>query len=465
MINVADTLKPKNNGKFPVAEAVDIQMADGSRVEEKITTLSETVTVVKDDTVEIPEGAVLVINENGSQETNSIDEAVERYLNRVAGSYTIDLGTLTSSKYIIYTTGAIGNFNESLSTTDFIEVIPGALISFKYGFIHTPDLRGLAFYDQDKLFVGGYQYHTIETSDKISYVPVPAGARYARFTVFSDTVNNKMTFYLNTIASIIEMNERLKVFEGLVKDNPLKSIIKDGGFCRIFRKWGFIGDSLSSGEHEYKKADGTTGFIDLYEHSFGQQVGRICNATAINFSCGGATTKTILNNYQTELFETEENICDVYVIYLGTNDFGSNSTIEAGTIDDVDTTDYNNNAETFYGMYAKIVQKILEVQPKAKIFTMTLPKYAANDNGKAVCNKAIKDVAGLFGCYVLDINTYGEVQNSAWMAKYATGWHLNSMGYLKYAWMITTYIDWIIRNNPTDFKEVAFIGTDYTYYG
>ncbi len=34
------------------------------------------------------------------------------------------------------------------------------------------------------------------------------------------------------------------------EEKPLDNIVSDGGLARIFRKVGFIGDSLSSGEFE-----------------------------------------------------------------------------------------------------------------------------------------------------------------------------------------------------------------------
>ena len=34
------------------------------------------------------------------------------------------------------------------------------------------------------------------------------------------------------------------------KEKPLDTLVKDGGFCGIFRRIGCVGDSLSSGEYE-----------------------------------------------------------------------------------------------------------------------------------------------------------------------------------------------------------------------
>lgn len=52
--------------------------------------------------------------------------------------------------------------------------------------------------------------------------------------------------------------------------NPIAVIKHDPGMCSIFHRWGYIGDSLSSGEHEYTRKDGKTGYIDLYDYSWGQ---------------------------------------------------------------------------------------------------------------------------------------------------------------------------------------------------
>ena len=41
------------------------------------------------------------------------------------------------------------------------------------------------------------------------------------------------------------------------KEKPLDTLVKDGGFCGIFRRIGCVGDSLSSGEYEIVNEDGT----------------------------------------------------------------------------------------------------------------------------------------------------------------------------------------------------------------
>lgn len=39
--------------------------------------------------------------------------------------------------------------------------------------------------------------------------------------------------------------------------------------------------------------------------------------------------------------------------------------------------------------------------------------------------------------------------------------HLSPMGYMYMAFIMNTYIDWIIRNNGVKFRDTALIGTGY----
>ena len=47
--------------------------------------------------------------------------------------------------------------------------------------------------------------------------------------------------------------------------------------------------------------------------------------------------------------------------------------------------------------------------------------------------------------------------------KYFLHGHMNPMGYILTAQLIDSYIDYIIRTNPSDFNNVGFIGTGVKY--
>ena len=131
-------------------------------------------------------------------------------------------------------------------------------------------------------------------------------------------------------------------------EKPLDRIVTDGGFCAIFRKIACIGDSLSSGEFESIKKDGTKGYHDFYEYSWGQYIARSTGANVYNFSAGGMTAKNYMENFaDSKGFWDISKACQAYIIALGVNDM--NSDIELGTTDDICKDDYLKNKKTFVG--------------------------------------------------------------------------------------------------------------------
>ena len=56
------------------------------------------------------------------------------------------------------------------------------------------------------------------------------------------------------------------------QENPIATVSQQPGWCSIIHRWGFIGDSLCSGEHEYLRQDGSKVYHDMYEYSWGQRM-------------------------------------------------------------------------------------------------------------------------------------------------------------------------------------------------
>lgn len=253
-------------------------------------------------------------------------------------------------------------------------------------------------------------------------------------------------------------------------DNPIATISQTPGYCGIIHSWGFIGDSLGSGEHEYHKADGSKGYADLYDYSWGQ---RICAATGTkgdNYSQGGETARGWISHFWDEPHNRNLNISakttpkQAYIIALGVNDSNKKRNIEVGNTEtDINMDDYTKNADTFAGCYAGIIQRVKTVSPDAKFFVVTRPQQ---EDTKEEYNEVIRKMATIFSnVYVIDLYKYapsyrkdGELHDRFFM-----GGHMNATGYEYTAWMLMTYIDWIIRHNWKDFEQVAFIGTSYKY--
>ena len=243
--------------------------------------------------------------------------------------------------------------------------------------------------------------------------------------------------------------------------NPLAEIIKDGGYTAIFRTIGFIGDSLGSGEHESLDENGNIGFHDYYEYSWIQFIARKCGLKAHNFSVGGLTAKEFFSLARYMKVFTPEKACQAYIIALGVNDMKDIGGIYSGGFGAM--PDMENKSDTFIGAYVQIIKQIRRLQPKARIFVVTPPmrggageERTKNEDMLAAFLRTLPQYFAFL--YVIDLRLYDVVYDEKFRETYFCGGHMNALGYMRSADVIATYIDWIVRNNPQDFKQVAFIG-------
>lgn len=132
--------------------------------------------------------------------------------------------------------------------------------------------------------------------------------------------------------------------QGEENEKPLDRIVTDGGFCSIFRTIACIGDSLSSGEFESVKFDGTKEYHDFFEYSWGQFLARSCGNVVYNFSHGGITAKEYMESYADKMgFWDRNKLAQAYIIALGVNDIAKG---EIGSVSDVCKEDHTKNAPT-----------------------------------------------------------------------------------------------------------------------
>ena len=250
-----------------------------------------------------------------------------------------------------------------------------------------------------------------------------------------------------------------------VKENPLEKLLENGGYTSSFASISCVGDSLTEGVSEYI-VDGKTKYAGRNEgletFSYPAQLARMTGSIVRNYGVGGATAKSWLETNKSKDCFSPENKSQAYIIAIGTND-----TVYDGDVDtDVDISDYNNNSDNFVGNYAKIIQKCLESQPKAKVFAVTIPKTRSNyHNAWTDGNSRIKAVAKKLGVYVLDIYSFSDSfrDADAYKMSFYSGGHRNAVGYKRTAMEYATYISWLIEKNPSDFKNIQFIGTNMWY--
>lgn len=176
------------------------------------------------------------------------------------------------------------------------------------------------------------------------------------------------------------------------------------------------------------------------------------------------TAKEYIESYAKDNdFWNPDKAAKAYIIALGANDLFCTD-IEPGSIADIDLSDPDKNKETFAGYYAAIIQRYKEIQPDAKFFLMSMPRESdENRNKKEKIHKELMiQLASFFSnTYVIDFFTYAPVYDEEYEKNFHLGRHLNACGYLLTARMVMSYIDYIIRNNMSDFKQVGFIGTPF----
>ncbi len=247
-------------------------------------------------------------------------------------------------------------------------------------------------------------------------------------------------------------------------EKPLDRIVTDGGFVGIFRTIACVGDSLSSGEFESWSEEDKRGWHDLYEYSWGQYIARSTGSTVYNFSRGGMTAKEYMESFaENNRFWASEKAAGAYIIALAVNDVVHNDN-PIGSVEDICLEDYTKNKPTYLGYYAQIIQRYKQIQPRARFFLVAPPRHNdAQDGRRKEVHDALASLCDLFDkTYLIDLYTYAPVYDAEFDKAFTLG-HMTPMGYVLSARMIESYIDYIIRKNPQDFNQVAFIGTDLYY--
>ena len=266
----------------------------------------------------------------------------------------------------------------------------------------------------------------------------------------------------------MNINEYLRINDK--DEKPLETLLESGGFSAIFRSIGCIGDSLSSGELEAVQEDGKTAYYDYFEYSWGQFIARANGALVHNFSRGGMTAQEYCDSFaESKGFWNPDLAAQAYIFALGVNDVtrahnaAPDKPVYLGNPEtDIDLNDWHNNAKTFVGYYAQIIQRMREISPKCRIFLMTCPRTEGNDwrqDAYDLHRELLYRLAEIFEyTYVIDLREHAPIYDADFRSKFFLSGHLNTMGYLLTARFVMTYIDYIIRHNMDDFMQAGFIG-------
>lgn len=242
-------------------------------------------------------------------------------------------------------------------------------------------------------------------------------------------------------------------------ERPLSSLVPGGGFSSILRTIGCIGDSLASGEFQTKKEDGSYNYFDKYEYSWGQFIARTTGAKVYNFSKGGMTSRYFIGGFgdMCGCFDSDKR-CQAYIMALGHNDL-INAKDPLGSVDTVDIDNPGKNPETFIGFYADIVARLRSLRPNPYFFFMTMPKAKGSDWARE-CREKHAEIINEFAKivpngFVLDFHKYAPSFDGEFNEHYYLNGHMNPCGYKLAADMVMSYIDYIIRQDPTRFELIG----------
>ena len=251
---------------------------------------------------------------------------------------------------------------------------------------------------------------------------------------------------------IIDHTENVNIIDSEQRRNLLSS----------FRSIGVIGDSLSVG-HLYNTETGIASRRNLY-YSWPQYMARKTGQHIINMGESGYNVKMWMESaqYGWGVFSKEDNYCQAYIIGLGVNDASNpDREIPLGSISDVNLSDYTLNGDTYYGGYAKIIQRGRTIRPNSIFFCLTDP--VPTTKGK-LYNQAIRDIVEYLNdnkVFVVDLyENYRQYYESPYFIKEdknAITSHYSPLGYEAMVPIISAACSEVMEENLDVFCQLFTI--------
>lgn len=219
-----------------------------------------------------------------------------------------------------------------------------------------------------------------------------------------------------------------------------------GDEIRIFGKGLCIGDSLTYGQSDRND----TGSLAGFKHAGMNYPDNLMRLTGIDLTNAGTAGKT----FQTwwELHKNDDfSGHDFCIIALGVNDAYFNKM-------------WTDDSLTYL---TNIVNAVRTANNHIPIFITTPPMYFLGYTGADFESVAegIRNAATSLNLYLVDFRKYlteFSRVNAEKVSVMAYG-HFNAYGYYKIAVAYKSYISYIISQNMDDFRNVQFVGTNYSY--
>lgn len=356
-------------------------------------------------------------------------DLLNNYLEPIA-----DEEDLLYNGYIDASTGNVGT-TDTWKYSDYIDIEGIDEITSTIPNVTSALTVGLAFYNSSKTFISGVAGETLTLVPYyVKTVYVPDNAKYVRFC-----------FKTSEIANFYAKQDKI---EKLINNEAVNTY-----GMQLFETIGVIGDSISVGWALNKNGVASRRNTDI---SWVQQMARRLGCTAYNLGASGVDpvewfdptfefAQYCYTQYQSVGF------CDLYIIGLGLN------TATLGSISDINQSDYTQNANTFYGQYARIIQMINHDHPNAIVICVTEPTPAIS-----TYDQAVRDICALnyINAELVDLeNNYMGLFNTPEIIaeKQPDGIHYTPYGYSLIADAMVKAISDYISKNSDAFKYVGVV--------
>ena len=262
------------------------------------------------------------------------------------------------------------------------------------------------------------------------------------YTCVARSIDSALRYYHYTNESgkdqniTISFNNRYKPSKVMVFSQPDVEMIRPS--ISLFDDIGCLGDSFTDGILVDSNHVNLGSFSHKY--SWPSVMKKHFGITHVeNYGVSGATTRSAKTNANQLPKILSDSPRQLYLLCLGINDCWQMPAEYLGSESDINTSDYTQSADTYYGNYYYIIEAIKEHAPDAIIILM-LPHYFSPDgrNDFLVASKRIAEIAEVTCIETYKIMKYPTYTNLIGSHPTITGYALMAEYYAKLIeeWMV-----------------------------
>ena len=301
----------------------------------------------------------------------------------------------------------------------------------------TLDVSDIASGDGVKIYV--CPTDVFNASGALAFEDFVATDKSVTLNFTATTEESSLWFYVRYNAPSCKISN-VSVDDGILRYNTY-IMDYDGTEISVFNKIACVGDSITEGTFNYTENGSNNNVVNISKYSYPTILKKLTGVETVNLGRGGNTSVQWYSYYQNE----DLSGYDAVIIMLGIND---------GV--------YSVSVSDFSDAICNIIDKFKAENKGIMVFLSTIiPAYTDYDRKFDNYNTEIKRIVSeeYTDVFLVDINKYSICKHFTY---YQQG-HLTAVGYQQLAREFATLISYIMHNNLSKFRNVQFIGTNYTY--